>query len=496
MSDSKSGVFKKRQFLKDASRIYQSLVDNSNDAIMLLDEEGFFDCNLATVKLFGCKDREHFCSFHPRDLSPEIQPDGISSAEKSAYSIKKALTEGHHNFEWVHKRMDGTHFKAEVTLSAFEVSGMWVLQAYVKDVTEQVKVKEELEEKNSYIQAMLDAIPGFVSWINQDYTYLGVNNELAGHFGVPASDFRGRPIGFKKNFSRPNLEELCRMMFNSDNDFYQEEVVVDTERLGPRNFILTLRKFNQGKGIIMIGIDNTELKKTQIQLALEQEKAVTQAKFASLGEMTAGIGHEISNPLSIMDGYLKRITRRAPEEIKEDVDRTIWALDRVEKIVQGLKRIARNDENDQKKWTSLKLILDDTMAFTSAKLKRSGVNLEVSEYDSSMQVLCRHVQLCQVLLNLIVNAKDAVEGLDRKWVRLEFEQNKNHTLIHVIDSGEGVPSNLNEKVFNPLYTTKAEGKGTGIGLSLSRKIITSHGGELFINNEHSHSCFTIKLPNV
>lgn len=495
MSDSKSGVFKKRQFLKQASQIYQSIVENSSDAIMLLDDQGFFDCNLATVRLFECKDKEHFCSYHPRDLSPEFQPCGTTSAEKSAYHIEKALKEGHHNFDWVHKRVDGTLFNAEVTLSAFEISGMWMVQAYVKDVSEKIKVKEELEEKNSYIQAMLDSIPGFVSWISDDYTYLGVNNELAQHFGLKSEDFRGQPIGFKKNFSRPNLEELCRELFNSKEIFHQEEVVVDTQKRGPRNFILTLNKFNNGKGIIMIGIDNTELRKTQIQLALEQEKAVTQAKFASLGEMTAGIGHEISNPLSIMDGYLKRIIRKCDPLLKEDVERTIWALDRVEKIVQGLRRIARNDENDEKKWSSLKLILEDTMAFTSAKLRRSGVSLEIAEYDPNTQVLCRHVEFCQVLLNLIINAKDAVEDKDRRWVRLEFEQTKEFTFVRVIDSGDGIPSEQENKVFESFYTTKPLGKGTGIGLSLSKKIINAHGGDLYIDKELANTCFTIKLPN-
>lgn len=495
MPDSKSGVFKKRQFLKQASQVYQSIVENSADAIMLLDDQGFFDCNLATVKLFSCEDKEHFCSFHPRDLSPEIQANGKKSAQESAYHIEKALKEGHHNFEWMHKKVDGTLFHAEVTLSAFDISGMWMLQAYVKDVTEKMKVRKELEEKNNYIQAMLDAIPGFVSWISDDFTYLGVNNELAQHFGLKSDDFRGRPIGFKNNFSRPNLEDLCKNFFNSEKNFHQEEVVVDTQKRGARNFILTFNKFNNNKSIILIGIDNTELKKTQIQLALEQEKAVTQAKFASLGEMTAGIGHEISNPLSIMDGYLKRIVRKCDMDLKEDVERTIWALDRVEKIVQGLRRIARNDENDEKKWSSLKLILEDTMAFTSAKLRRSGVALEVAEYDPNIQVLCRHVELCQVLLNLIINAKDAVETNDRRWIRLEFEQLKDFTFIKIIDSGEGISQNLEERIFESFFTTKPLGKGTGIGLSLSKKIIKAHGGDLYLDKNQSNTCFVIKLPN-
>jgi PAS domain S-box-containing protein len=124
---------------------FRTLYDSTRDAVMLLDEKGFFDCNQATLAVFGCATREEFCSKHPADLSPPVQPDGTDSWTLAGQRIATALEKGSHDFEWVHKRVDtGESFPAGVLLSAMELDGKPVLQAVVRDITERKRMENKL----------------------------------------------------------------------------------------------------------------------------------------------------------------------------------------------------------------------------------------------------------------------------------------------------------------------------------------------------------------
>jgi two-component system sensor histidine kinase/response regulator len=127
---------------------FRTLYDSTSDAVMLLDEKGFFDCNEATLAMFGCAAREEFCSKHPADLSPPEQPCGTDSMTLANERIATAMEKGSNRFEWVHKRADsGETFPAEVLLSAMELDGRLVLQAVVRDITERKQTEREQQRQ-------------------------------------------------------------------------------------------------------------------------------------------------------------------------------------------------------------------------------------------------------------------------------------------------------------------------------------------------------------
>lgn len=126
---------------------FHTLFDSTNDAVMMLNDNGFFDCNPATLKIFGCSSKEEFCSKRPVDLSPPVQPDGTDSMQLANQRIATAMEKGSNNFEWIHKRADTAEvFPAEVLLSRMELNGQKVLQATVRDITERKKAEFEKEK--------------------------------------------------------------------------------------------------------------------------------------------------------------------------------------------------------------------------------------------------------------------------------------------------------------------------------------------------------------
>ena len=143
--------------LRRSETKFRTLYDSTSDAVMLLDEKGFFDCNQAALAMFGCATREEFCSKHPADVSPPMQPDGTDSLTLANQQIATAMEKGSHHFEWMHKRADtGETFPAEVLLSAMELDGKPVLQAVVRDITERKRTEKRLEQSESRLRVITD----------------------------------------------------------------------------------------------------------------------------------------------------------------------------------------------------------------------------------------------------------------------------------------------------------------------------------------------------
>lgn len=130
--------------LRLSEKKYRTLFESSRDAIMVLGHHGFVDCNEATCKLFGCADKDEFIGRHPSTLSPPIQQNGVDSFIAAVHHMETAYTTGSHFFEWLHKKMDGTVFPAEVLLSRYDLSGEVMLQAVVRDITERKQAEAKL----------------------------------------------------------------------------------------------------------------------------------------------------------------------------------------------------------------------------------------------------------------------------------------------------------------------------------------------------------------
>lgn len=251
-------------------------------------------------------------------------------------------------------------------------------------------------------------------------------------------------------------------------------------------------------GYMGIAVDISKQKNSERDLQKERDKAMESAKLASLGEMAGGISHEINNPIAVVIGKAHQILfdlEKDPVDamsIRRHAEKIEQTCLRVTKIVKGLRSFARDAQGDPMEPTSVKTIVEDTLAFCHARFRSHGVHLDL-DLSKDVKILCRPTQISQVLLNLLNNAFDAVCNGSEKWVRIEVQESGDQVHISVIDSGHGIPDDLKIKIMQPFFTTKEVGKGTGLGLSISKGILDSHHGVLELNDKHVNTCFVMKL---
>ncbi len=149
--------------LRNSETTFRTLYESTSDAVMLLDQEGFFDCNTATLRMFACASREEFCTRHPADLSPPTQPGGRDSQSLADERIATALKEGSCRFDWMHRRADGVDFPVEVLLNAMRLQEKDVLQAVVRDISQRKRTEEELRRAKEAAEAAAEAKSRFLA---------------------------------------------------------------------------------------------------------------------------------------------------------------------------------------------------------------------------------------------------------------------------------------------------------------------------------------------
>jgi two-component system NtrC family sensor kinase len=238
----------------------------------------------------------------------------------------------------------------------------------------------------------------------------------------------------------------------------------------------------------------------QMIVELERREAVLiqSHKMRAVGTLTAGVAHELNNPLNNISlsahMLLEDYERLSHEERKEMVVDVVNEAERSKKIIDNLLDFAR-ESGSQLEPLDLAQLLRDTINLAGNQIKLSGIKIEFHVTDNLPRIHGDSQQLRQVFLNLLLNAIDASEKGRKIQVLVLPADEPHYVAVKIIDFGKGIPEHILGSIFDPFFTTKAKGKGTGLGLSVSQGIVAKHGGRIRVSSKEGQgSTFTVTLP--
>jgi signal transduction histidine kinase len=357
-------------------------------------------------------------------------------------------------------------------------------QAFDELLTKERSAHNEIKKEYERLNVIINLIPNTISWVNSDMTYFGVNKALADSCNVTTADFVGKTIGFhtKERF----FYEFVTELFRSKSDTVYRELEARISGVD-RTYLVSGTKLEDKEKAVVIGVDITELSNLKDHVSFTE-------KLANLGEMFAGIIHDINNPLMMIEGTARRIKKRVTdEEVIDLLSKIEMSSQKISKIVKGIKVYIRQDSDEPYVSENLGSIIDDALVICEHKLKENMVSVVLDPKINKIEIPCHFTQIFQVFVNLISNSVDAISDLQEKSIEITTSETDSKYIIRFQDSGSGIPLDYQEKIFNAFFTTKDRGVGSGLGLSLCRKILEAHGGNLTIDNSVPHTTFLIEF---
>ena len=369
---------------------------------------------------------------------------------------------------------------------------------YHKDLTQIKQAQEKLEKTSSLLEALIESSESALLMTDEKGQVVVINKKFYELFGIKndgSLKSRGdiqRVMG-KMMLNPEEFNRKCQFIQDHRHEHITGEIEVATttnEKSLLRQAVPVTDKKGKFIGQLELYTDITEVKRMQSEASHTE-------KLVALGEMVAGIAHELNNPLATISGFSQLLLLRKDlqEEIRLDLKKIASEGERARRIVENLLSFARYHEPELKE-VNLPDVMNGTLDLLEYELKGANIGV-VKRYDKELPVIKGDpYQIQEVFLNIVKNAVYELKSLNRKGIITIVMKKKGEFVeIRVEDNGGGIPRNNLKKIFDPFFTTKPTGQGTGMGLSVSFGIVQRHGGTIYAKNRSSGGAeFVIKLP--
>ena len=544
--------------LRKSEEKYRTLFEESRDAIYISAREGtFLDANRAMLGLFGYT-REEMIGLYAREIYAE-------PADRETFQKEVEEKGSVRDYEVRFRRKSGLVMDCLLTATVRCAGDGTILgyQGIVRDITGQKRAAEALrdsqvellkrhedlnnlfrqvEEAKREWEDTMDCIGDMVILVDEEGGIKRCSSEVTRFTGRAYREVVGE--NWQTLLSNSGLER--RMQTGKGVELFHPasgrwfllyaDLFKKREKDGVAGKVITIHDTTRLREITQalelknqeVEAKNRELEAAYAELKASQAKILQQEKMACIGQLAAGVAHEINNPigfvgsnLNSLEKYMKRLTefiglqtkiietslpeevvkeqRRSRQDLKIDyslqdiaqlLPESVDGVDRVRKIVQDLKSFSRVDEVEYK-MADVNACIESTINIVWNELKYKATLKK--EYGNLPLIKCYPQQLNQVFMNLLVNAVQAIEGQGE--IRVKTWHENGSVMVTVSDTGCGIAEQNLNRIFEPFFTTKEVGKGTGLGLSITYDIVKKHEGEINVQSEPGKgTAFTVKIP--
>ncbi len=392
---------------------------------------------------------------------------------------------------------------------AFEVVAFQTEPNKMVAMFNNITKRKQTEEEILQFKYMVASSNDMQALLDNNFVHIAANEMYLKPFGMAASDLIGHTMSeiFGKEFFENKIKSHAELCLGGEEIRYHDWF--DFPVHGLRYMEITYYPYfgseREVKGFVANGRDITHRKKIEEEKSLLEAQLRQNQKMESIGTLAGGVAHEINNPINGIMNYAQLIGDRLEKDnpLREYTDEIIIETKRMASIVDNLLTFARQ-EKESHSLAKINDIVESTLSLIQTIIRRDQIKLEVKMQGNLPILKCRSQQIRQVLMNLLTNARDALNerfpGYDEdkimtltsqtidkngeRWIRTSVE-----------DQGIGISDEIRESIFDPFFTTKDRTKGTGLGLSISYGIVQDHHGELNVESEpRKYTRFHLDLP--
>ncbi len=298
--------------------------------------------------------------------------------------------------------------------------------------------------------------------------------------------------------------EIREVLNRLAEDSLRERTLVHAEMsVGECDYSVAVIPSDESQHINIYCQDITALNSARRKVEYEKFRASSAETMASIGEIASDVLHDANNLITIQMLQAQQVMSRISEgehnqeQLVRDLNRIYLAGTRMASLIGGVLTMARSGRNPSGASSSLTKVILETLEFCSFRFNKNDITITKELHlNDSTQAAISAEDFMRVLMNLLVNAVDAIATNPDRWIKVQAFEINQEIQVCITDSGPGIPEHIANDIFKPLFTTKGQGMGTGLGLPLSLRLVEAAGGKLFLNKSFANTQFIICLPKL
>ncbi|HXW18444.1 MAG TPA: PAS domain S-box protein, partial [Candidatus Acidoferrales bacterium] len=468
-----SGVARDVTSQRESELRFTELFESLQEGVYFSTAEGkLLECNPALVRMLGYEHKEEIMLINKSTFydDPQVRSWKINELGRSG-TVR--------NFEVTLVRKDGKKIRCIDSCSAIRDGAGKIsrIQGTLVDITERVEIERRLLQEQEFGRRLVECFPDMIVALDATGKFTFVSPRSEEVVGVPPSELVGGTIG---KLAHPedieHLQQEFRNLISGASRFARFEYRVRHANGSWRMVRVTASPLTgadgQASGVVASARDVTDEKQFQEQL-------IQAEKFAAMGQMLAGVAHELNNPLTAILGVSDLLRERATDDsARRQTELVRQQARRAADIVQSLLAFSRRAAPGRTP-VHVEQLVERVLQLHGATLNKKHIALEFHPTPDLPPVQGDPSLILQVLLNVVVNAEQAISAVrDHGKIQITAIRLEGNVVVSIDDDGPGIPPEILGRVFDPFFTTKRPGGGTGLGLTISMAIMREHGGTL------------------